>query len=134
MRGSALVNAAFAELHNLLSGTPEREKVVRHGLMISKFLITERGVNLLSVSGDVHGVTGYTAEEFKGKDAMSVLGLNKQQVLTIVTRTEATGFCLKKTKFKQKNGKTVNVISLMLKIADNQYKEFTTLEGQMIEL
>lgn len=129
-----MVNAELNNLRNMLSDITCADKIVRHGLMESKIVITDQGVNLLSVTGDVQGVTGYTAEEFKGKDIMDLLGLNKDQILTIITRTEATGFCLKKTKFTQKGGKVITVISLMLKIADNQYREYTTFENQMIEL
>lgn len=134
MSGRGILNAAFDDLRNMLCDMPTREKIVTHGLMESKFLITESGVSLLSVSRDVYGVTGYTPEEIKGKDIMRLLGLNKSQVLSIVTRTEATGFCLKETKFTHKSGKVINVTSLMIKTGDNQYTEYTMLSNQKIVL
>lgn len=124
---------------NLLSiETKERNILcdVSHAnkFMVTKFVALPNNVKLVDIQGDVVGVTGYTKDEFIGKDIMELLGLDKSSIAEIIGQVEHAGVCSKDTIFRQKNGNNIQVRSTLIKVATNTYVEFTVPESTVITL
>ena len=102
--------------------------------MVAKFVALPNGVKLVGLQGDVEGVTGYSKEEFMGKDIMELLGLYRGSISEIIGHVEHAGICSKDTIFKTKQGKNIPVRSTIIKVATNTYVEFTVPEETVITL
>jgi xylose isomerase len=128
------VIAKLDDISNSILGEYKRTEVIQKGIMCARF---GRGIDsfqMIHISGDVLGVTGYTREEFQSKDVIKLLKLRSDQLFNMLERLNEVGFCAKNTTFTKKNGEKIRVSSIIQKVSENIYEEITVLENAFIEL
>lgn len=130
----ANLTSSMDDINKAIYGIYERPKLEQKGIMCTRFV---RGINsfqMVHVSGDVEGITGYTKEEFENKDIIKLLNLSPDQLYKMVEQLETVGFCAKNTTFTRKDGYKIEVSSIIKKVSKDTYEETTVLKNSFIEL
>ena len=130
----ACLDNDLGQITKALMGSYERPKISQKGIMITRFVKGINSFNMTDVKGDCLGVTGYTVDEFRGKDMMKLLKLNYEQISKMIDMLETVGYCAKITTFTRKDGYKLDVLSIIRKIGENTYEEVTVPNSSVIRL
>ena len=130
----ANITNSLDDINSVICGVYEHPKLVQKGIMFTRFVKGIYSFQMVYVSGDVEGVTGYTKEEFQNKDIIKLLKLSPEQLYKTLDQLESVGYCAKNTTFTRKEGYQIRVSSIIKKVAENTYEETTVLTDSFIEL